>query len=287
MNVTILLTTCDRYDTTLSLCLMSIFNQSYTPSKIILIDDSKEKKFYDYQIFKNILKLFKYKNIEFEYFYGECKGAVHALQIGLNNINDGWVLKMDDDNILSYNVLEIFINNIKDNIGAMSGIIIDDYLYKYYLNNLDRKPNQENGIYNKIENIFSEMNIQMIHDQSEDIKKVEHIYSNYFFRRDVADNYPLELSPSSHREETIFTYNIYKKGYDMIIIPIAKIYHLYYDRKSGNRKWGKDYSKKNELFFIEKLKEWGIIPNKLNIIIDGDKYCVKKNGSDVLYILNI
>ena len=285
-KITVLLTTCDRYETTLPLCLMSIFSQTYSPDRVVLVDDSKEKKFYNIQILKNILILFKEKNIELDYFYGQCKGAVPALQIGIDNIESGWVLKIDDDNILSSNTLEILVKNIKPEIGAMSGIIIDKYLYSFYENNKDKEPIEENGYFSKIENIYSEFNIQMVHNQSDDIKKVEHIYSNYFFNRILADDYPIELSPSSHREETIFTYNIFRKGYDMIIIPQIKIYHLYFDHKSGNRQWSNSDRRKNDLFFINKLKEWNIIPDKLEVIDDGEKMYITKKGIKYLIVLN-
>lgn len=285
-KVTILLATCDRYETTLPLCLMSIFNQSYPPERVVLVDDSKVKKFYEYQTLKNILILFKEKGIDFDYFHGESKGAVPALQIGLDDIEDGWVLKTDDDNILSYDVLELFVKNIKENIGCMSGVIVDKYLHQFYIKNPDKIPIEEDGYYNKIENIYSEFNIQMQQYQDTTIKKVQHIYSNYFFRRDLADDYPLELFPSSHREETIFTYSIFLKGYDLIINPLVRIYHLYYDHSSGNRQWSKENSKNNELFFIEKLKEWNIVPNKLEIKYDNQKMFITKKGTDYLITLN-
>jgi len=277
-KITVLLTTCDRYDTTLPLCLMSIFNQSHPPDRVVLIDDSKQKKFYDYQILKNMLILFREKNIEFDYYHGACKGAVPALQIGLDKIEDGWVFKIDDDNILSCDTLELFNNNIQDNIGAMSGIIIDKYLYSFYERNPDKASKEENGYYNRIENIYSEINIQMMHEQSDEIKKVEHIYSNYFFKRDLADDYPLELSPSARREDTVFTHTIFRKGYDLIIIPQIKIYHLSDGLRSGDSKWLSTDRKKNELFFIEKLKEWGVVPDKIRIFDDGVKRYVTKNG---------
>lgn len=287
IDITILLATCDRYETTLPLCLSSIINQSLLPKKIVLVDDSKFKKFYEYQTLKNILTLCKIKNIEFEYLHGPSKGATHALQIGLEHINDGWVFKTDDDNILEYNVLEIFVNNISDKIGAMSGIIVDKTMHDYFIKSPDKIPTQENGYYNKIENIYAEFNIQMVQNQSDEIKKVEHIYSNYFFKRELADDYSLELSPSSHREETIFTYNIFRKGYDLLIIPQIKIYHLYYDQNSGNRQYGNNYVRKNELFFIEKLKEWGIVPDILDIKDDGEKMYVVKKGTKFLVTLNM
>lgn len=287
IKTTILLTTCDRYDTTLPLCLMSIINQSLIPNRVVLVDDSKNKNFYNYQILKNILSLFKLKNIQFDYYHGNSIGMTNALQIGLNHIDDGWVLKIDDDNILNYNVLELFSNYISDSIGAISGIIVDDYSYGFIKNNPDRYPKEVDGFYNRIENIYFEFNIQMIHDQSDELKKVEHIYSNYFFNRKLVENYPLELSPYGQREDTIITYSIFKQGYDLLIIPKAKIYHIYYNHNSGNRKFGKTYIKKNELFFIEKLKEWNIIPDKLEIKIDEQKLYVNKKNEKIITIINL
>jgi len=284
--VTVLLTTCKRYETTLPLCLMSIINQTYKPSRIVLVDDSKEKRFYQYPYLKNILVLMKMKGITFDYFHGPSKGAVPALQMGLDNISEGWVFKTDDDNILEPDVLEIFVNHIRPNIGVMSGVIIDKTLHDIYVKSPDKAPTEVDGVWNKIENIYSEFNIQMIHNQDFYVKQVEHIYSNYFFNRDIADDYPLELQPSSHREETIFTHNIFRKGYNLIIIPAAVIYHIYYDHTSGNRKYGKEYIRKNELFFIEKLKEWGIVPEKLEIHDDGSKMYVTQKGAKFLVTLN-
>lgn len=277
MKLTVLLATCDRYDTLLPLCLMSIYNQSHPPDRVVLVDDSINKKFYEYTILKNILILFKEKGIEFSYFYGKNKGMVPALQIGLDNISDGWVFKTDDDNILSYNTLELFVNNIGTNIGAMGGVIIDKGFMSYKKNNPNNISKEKDGYYNRIENIYSELNIQMVIDQSDDIKKVEHIYSNYFFNRELVDDYPIELTPSGQREDTIFTYNIFRKGYDLIIIPQIRIQHLNYDN-GGNNKWGSIHSDKNEMFFIEKLKYWGIIPNKLQMYTDSNMLYMIKDG---------
>lgn len=273
-SITILLTTFERYDTTLPICLLSLANQSRKPDRIILVDDNKEKKFYESSELKNIISFFKIKGIQFDYYHGQSKGATHALQIGLDKINDGWVLKIDDDNSLEYDVIELFEKNISDNVGAIGGLIIDkgirqDIEYDLYPKCID-------GYYNKIENIFSEFNIQVIQNQSDEIKKVEHIYSNYFFKRDLVESYPIELSPSCHREDTIVTHTIFRKGYDLLIIPKAKIYHLQTHKDSGDGKWDNTMNQ-NELIFIEKMKEWNIIPQKLKIIEQKGQLFAKKN----------
>lgn len=273
-KITVILATCDRYLSTLPLCLLSIINQTRIPDKVIIIDDNKEKKFYDFEILKQILVLFKLKGIEFDYLHGEGKGLVPALEIGLKQVTEGWVLKTDDDNVLNPDVLEIFENNINDDIGAMSGIIIDKEC-------LQREDYQIEDSYNKIENIYSDFNIQMIGNQTDDIKYVEHLYSNYFFKIDISEPHPSNLYPSSHREETIFTYEIFRKGYKLIVIPQVKIYHLNKNKQDGNRKYA---VYKNEMIFIEKLKEWGITPNKLEIKEDDKMFYHEKNGVKYLVL---
>ena len=274
--ITILLTTFKRYDTTLPICLLSLANQSRKPDRIVLIDDNEQKRFYESTELKNIISFLKIKGIQFDYYHGQSKGATHALQLGLEKISSGWVLKIDDDNSLEFDVIEIFEKNISHGVGAIGGLIFDKTIRQDIEDNL--YPKCIDGYYNKIENIFSEFNIQLIQNQSVETKKVEHIYSNYFFKRDLVDSYPLDLSPSCHREDTIITHTIFRKGYDLLILPKAKIYHLQTHKSSGDGIWDNTMNK-NELIFIEKMKEWNVIPQKVEIIENkGQLYAKKVDG---------
>lgn len=274
-KVTILLTTCDRYDTTLPLCLLSILNQTKKPERIVIVDDSVNNKFYESFQIKQLLTISKYKNVQIDYYLGEKKGCVAALQRGFEKINSGWILKVDDDNILEPNVIEIFYTNIKDEIGAMSGIIIID--------KQAFERSEDNALVSsKIEDIYTHYNVQMVFNQSDDPKEVEHLYSNYFFRKEVVDRFPLELQPSSYREETIVTHSIYRKNYKLIVFPKAKIYHLKTD--NGNKKWGNENDARNERFFLTKLKEWKIIPDRLKITEDSEKIYTTRGQTNFLIL---
>lgn len=250
-DITVTLTTCDRYTTTLPLCLLSIINQTILPKCIILVDDSKEKSFYKHDIIKNILNLIKIKNINFEYYEGQYNGKVYAQKISFDKVKTDWFFSTDDDNILEPNVIELLIKNIKDNIGAISGLILSkkdiQSNRKIQYQSLDR--------YNKMEDLFRYFNIQMCPNQDNKIKKVEHIYSNYLTKKEYIKYHPLEFSPSSHREETVITYEIFRQGYDLIIDPKIKIWHL--DEQIGGNRLHK-LDNKNDILFMEKLKEWNI-----------------------------
>jgi len=264
MDITVIISTRGRYHTTLPLCLMSILNQSYSPIEVILVDDNDVKEFYNIPINKEILKLFKLKNIDFSYFHGESKGQVYAQKIGIDNSKTDWIFRTDDDNILESNVLEILSGNINEKVGALSGIIISNIYNKL------RKIEIHGDIYNKIEDIYSSFNIQMCGNQDNKIKKVEHLYSNYLFKKDIIkSDITLDFSPAGHREDTVFTHEIYRKGYDLVVNPKCIIYHLN-EQKGGNRTHQNEQTNINEKKFIQKMKDWGVIPNKLKIEKDED-----------------
>lgn len=281
-NIVVFLATYQRYDSTLPLCLMSILNQSLKPDRVMLVDDNIEKRFYEHKILRNLIYLFKKKGIEFDIYHGPGKGLTHAFEVGMEKVKKGWVLKIDDDNVLEYDALEIFEKNINEKVGAMSGIILDKKTSKFSDSNIEEKLVSEDGFCNKIEDIYSVLNIQMLPIQSAVTKKVEHLYSNYFFRRDLIDDEMIDsvkkLTPSCYREDTIMTHQIFRKGYELLVIPAVKIHHLNSEENLGDRYWGKEHSDKNEDYFVEKLMEWGVVPEKMKIMEDDEKKYVIKNG---------
>ena len=270
-DVTITISTKGRYETTLPLCLTSIINQTVLPKKIILVDDNEVKKFYDIEIFKYLLLLMKLKNIEFQYFYGESKGQVYAQKIAFNHCNTKWIFKIDDDNILENNVLELLTNQLSDNVGGISGLILNKKDF-----NTNRKIEYESDIYNEIKNIFKYFNIQFCLNQDDSIKKVEHIYSNYLVRKDLIE-FSLEFSPAGHREDTVITHQIFRKGYDLLIVPKSITWHL--ESSGGNRNYDYNLNVNNEKKFLKKLNEWGI---HLDIKEDEKRVYEIKDGEDWL-----
>lgn len=258
MKITVSLTTRNRYLTTLPLSLMSVVNQTLTPHEIILVDDNDIKDFYNVDILKCMIKLMKLKGINFSYYHGQSKGQVHAQQIALDHCKTDWLFKMDDDNILNPDVLEILSKSVKENTGAVSGLIFGCDLDR------NRPPDEDPPLYNRIEHVFSHFNIQMCGGQDKTIKKCEHLYSNYLFRTDIIDGYPLDFSPAGHREDTVFTYGITLKNYELLVNPNAITYHIN-NKVGGNNGHGFDNVVKNEELFLSKMTEWGVVPNKLKI----------------------
>jgi hypothetical protein len=75
----------------------------------------------------------------------------------------------------------------------------------------------------KVENIDAEPNIQW--NQIKKLKEVEHLHCSFLYRAGVHD-YNLGLSRVAHREETLFTYGLYQKGYKILTVPHATTWHM-------------------------------------------------------------
>jgi cellulose synthase/poly-beta-1,6-N-acetylglucosamine synthase-like glycosyltransferase len=265
-DITVTLTTRGRYHSTLPMCLMSICTQSFLPGRIILVDDNERKEFQNIEVFKNIQLLLKYNGIQFDYYHGESRGQVYAQQLALDKVKTDWVFKLDDDNILESNVIEELSKNMDKLVGAVSCLILTPP-------DVNRKLEYESNTYNRMEDIYSSFNIQMYGKQSSNIKWVEHLHGCYLFQRKAMRGYPLAFSPSGHREDTVFTHEIFRNGYILAVNPNAVMWHL--KEENGGNRLHKDNN--NESLFLEKLKEWKIIPEKMVIFKEGELTYTMKN----------
>ena len=201
-----------RYQTTLPLTLNAIINQTKKVDKLVIFDDNDEpqdmRKELVYSYFFQILSI---KGIAWEWVYAGKKGQHYIHQMA-NGMGFDWVWRVDDDAIPEPNVLQNLFNYTHKNVGAVGGAILTPPLQFESF-----KPT------GKIENIDTEPNIQwsFIHK----VKEVEHLHCSFLYRAGVHD-YNTGLSRVAHREETLFTYGLYLKGYKILAVPNAVSWHL-------------------------------------------------------------
>jgi len=201
-----------RYQTTLPLTLNAIINQTKKIDKLIIFDDNDEpqdmRKELAYSYFFQMLDI---KGIQWEWLYAQKKGQHHIHQMA-NTMGFDWVWRVDDDAIPEPNVLQTLFNYTSKKVGAVGGAILTPPLQFESF-----KPT------GKIENINTEPNIQwsFIHK----VKEVEHLHCSFLYRAGVHD-YNTGLSRVAHREETLFTYGLYLKGYKILAVPNAVSWHL-------------------------------------------------------------
>ncbi len=201
-----------RYQTTLPLTLNAIINQTKKVDKLVIFDDNDEpqdmRKELVYSYFFQMLDI---KGIQWEWIYAHKKGQHHIHQMA-NTMGFDWVWRVDDDAIPEPNVLQTLFNYTSKKVGAVGGAILTPPLrFESF------RPT------GKIENIDTEPNIQwsFIHK----VKEVEHLHCSFLYQAGVHD-YNTGLSRVAHREETLFTYGLYLKGYKILAVPNAVSWHL-------------------------------------------------------------
>jgi GT2 family glycosyltransferase len=200
-----------RYFTTLPLTLNAIINQTRLPDKLVIFDDNDEpqdmRKELVYSYFFQMLDI---KGVAWEWVFADKKGQHYSHQKA-NTMGYEWVWRVDDDAIPEPNVLQNLMMHTGPKIGAVGGSVLTPPFIK---------PNGSTGFVRMIDD---EPNIQW--GIIEKPKFVQHLHCTFLYRSGVYD-YNLGLSRVAHREETLFTYGLYQKGYGIVVIPNAITWHL-------------------------------------------------------------
>lgn len=257
MNPTVTAVVCtkDRYYTSLPNCLTSIALQTVTPNTLFIYDDGEHKDLRDDPLYQNIFSLLSLKGIAWEVKFGKRMGQVHSHQSSLTDAKTDWIWRIDDDNVLESNVLEVLLSNVGPNVGAIGGVVLDPKI-----------PLKSHKLAsNKMEDIYLGLNIQWFKEAKK--QDVDHLYSTFLYRRVGAPAYCTQLSRVGHREETIFSHEYKRKGFRLIMDPAAVTWHL--RASSGGIRSESDQGlwHHDEQIFSAKLKEWKIAPSKVKMIV--------------------
>jgi glycosyltransferase involved in cell wall biosynthesis len=256
IDVTVEISTKNRYYTTLPMCLLSIAHQTYKPKKIIMFDDGDQKDLRNDPTYASIFALLSAKNIDFQCIFGKKQGQVHNHQLALSVCDTEWIWRVDDDNAPEPNVLERMISHIDDTVGAVSGLVLvpSDNSYP--------NPNASSNI----EDIYHKPNAQW--HRFEGIKEVDHLHNSFLFRKQAARHgYCMDLSPVGHREETLFTYEMRRAGYRLLVDGSIIIWHLR-AAQGGIRSYETEFFwQHDEKIFQQKLAEFKIAPRQTKLIV--------------------
>jgi GT2 family glycosyltransferase len=258
MKVTASISTRNRYFTTLPLCLTAIANQTKTPDELIIFDDGEHRDLRQEPIYQSIFNHFNKRKIDWHVEFGAGEGQVKNHQRTIEMAKHELIWRLDDDNVPECNVLETLFGELGKQTAAIGGLVLDP--------SNDLHPNKMAS--SKIEDIFFGLNEQWFPHEKPSIKQVDHLYSTFLFRKEAAAHgYEMNLSRVGHREETMFTYEMKRKGWNIQVTPHALTWH-YHNPTGGIRDntkqemWAHD-----EVIFQEKMKFWGVTPNKYYPIV--------------------
>lgn len=268
MKVTAGIPTKGRYDT-LALTLQAIALQTHNDIHVIIIDDSDNpvdlRTLWPYQC---IFELFNAKGITFQLEYGRRLGQHISHQRIQDMATTDWIWRVDDDEVPEPGVLERLVHRAvyMDNIGAVGGLVIPPHPTPV-----------PDGAANLIKDV-NLPNVQWFTHPSEAVLDVEHLHSTFLYRRGVAKYDPF-LSPAAHREETIFTHEILRKGFRLLVDTGSITWH--FRNPSGGIRSHQDarFWEDDERLFQSKLAEWGVSGDQTKyIVLDagrGDHVLVK------------
>lgn len=208
--------TYNRYFTTLPVVLSAVINQTMLPNKIVIYDDNQEPKdLRENELFRSLFQMMERKGIKFEWVFAQRKGQHYSHQMA-NTKGFDWVWRVDDDLIPEANVLKtLYGYATTKNVGAVGGSILTPAWGTAPVP----------GVTGKIDNINTEPNVQW--GMIPRVREVDHLHCSFLYRAGVED-YNLELSRKAHREETLFTYGLRKRGYRILVVPDAVSWHLKY-----------------------------------------------------------
>lgn len=248
----------NRYLTTLPLTLQSVIFQSKIPDKVIIYDDNdKPIDMWQQPQYMYLFKQMEMFGIEYEIVLGNEKGRgqLRGEQYA-NRYGYTYVWRIDDDQIQSNDVLERYWSLLTENVGAVGGCILN--------------PNQSsnpNSFYSgMMKDSLKAKPIQWL--DGNDILEVELLHSTFLYRAGIVD-YCLDLIHPDHeppemefRGENIFSHELYRKGYKLLVDQNAKLYHYPHRYKRNDLTCTNDKKIIEEMeyhhnVFIDKLKEWG------------------------------
>jgi len=211
-NVLCSIATRGRYFTTLPLAIQAVINQTKKPDKLVIFDDNDEPEDMRQQaLYQNLFYVLKCKGIEWEWLFAHKQGQHHIHQMA-NTMGYDWVWRVDDDATPEPNVLEELFKYANNGVGAVAGTVMNPPHLPTYLNST--------GL---IQNIEIEPNIQW--GLIKKTKKVQHLYCSFLYRAGVHD-FNLGLSRVAHREETLFSWGLHQKGYNLLVVPNAITWHM-------------------------------------------------------------
>ena len=212
---------------------------------------------------------------------GKENQYVYNLEVEDDNsyiVGPSIVHNCDDDAMPEYNVLENLIKQIRPDVGAIGGLILDPILYKDapagYFNN------------NRLSEIAIKENTQWFKQPTGNIIEVEHLYSSFIYRKVTDIGYCLELSPAAHREETLFSYEYVRKGWKALVTTDCITWHMRNPEGGIRSHADPKFWEQDEQIFQRKLASWKVnLGDKKLITVDsgiGDTICFLEIMPDLM-----
>jgi len=240
--------------------LLSVLQQTVKPNEVIIYDDSlrpKHKDIWKIESFAYLKSLSELYGVDIRYYKTNDVGQTINHQRSLNDARYQYIWRLDDDEVANADVLEKLYNCIiLGKRAAVGGLVI--------------QPDQT-GVTNVRKQTIAdtESHTQMYLHQVNKPFEVQHLHSTFLFDKTKTDGYPdLILDKIGVREETIFTYEMFRKGYSLWVVPDCITWH-FRSKKGGMRSQNPEGYTFNNNVLNHKKNLWAMInPNTDLLIMD-------------------
>jgi SAM-dependent methyltransferase len=260
-TVTAEVCTKDRYTTTLPLTLSAIINQTHKPDKLKIYDDGEQKDLREMSPFNGLLALASDNKIDWEIVHTPRKGQVTNHQHCLDQATTDFIWRVDDDEIPEPNCLQVLLDTVRDsgphagdwmeNVGAVGGLVHHP---------ASVSPLPAIGVDGSLNDVLRGLNLQWF-QWNGSVRETQHLYSTFLYSVAAAKDaggYPRDLSTVGHREETIFSHQLARAGYKVLVTPYTKTYHLR-EATGGIRSFSDTQLwEQDEQIFQAYLRAWNI-----------------------------
>ncbi|MEQ5791643.1 glycosyltransferase [Muricauda sp. NFXS6] len=190
-------------------CLDSIVNQSYSNWEVLAVNDHSSDESYA------LLSSYSLKDERIKVFQNKSSGIISALQTGYANSNGDFVTRMDSDDIMKPNRLEVMINSLNEN--GKGHVAVGQV--KYFSNR---------GISNGYERYEQWLNRLTSSGHNFDEIYKECVIPSPCWMTHRADFEKCEgFEPQRYPEDYDLTFRFYEHGFQ--IIPCDQVLHLWRD----------------------------------------------------------
>lgn len=288
LTVTAYVSTRDRHETTLPLCIMSLLHQSRLPDKLVIYDDTdySEAKWngtvpnwQEHWLWQNIFGIMQQKlGGNWYWYFGERKGQVKNHEKALRNSDTDLIWRVDDDNYAEPNVCERLMSYFENDEGGEIGAVGQNVWHP-------NRPITPVPAFakNKMTKGLNHQVAEWFYIPDGKDRPAEHLYSTFMYRKAAgieAGGYPLDLSPVGHHEETIFSHKIHRAGYKLLVTPSCKLWHLR-NPNGGIRAYTQEWLwHQDQLTQDRYMEQWNYNDRPTKILISnsgiGDGYALKQ-----------
>jgi glycosyltransferase involved in cell wall biosynthesis len=203
-------------------CLKSIVNQTYTNWELLIVDDGSTDESY------KIVEAFTHKESRIKLFKNNGKGIIEALRLAFSKSKGELITRMDSDDIMTSNKLEVLSTNLitygKQHVAiglvnyfSETGLGEGYSKYETWINNLTKKGTNYSEIYKEC---VIPSPCWMIH--REDLISVN------------------DFKPNRYPEDYDLTFRFYKNGFKCI--PCNTVLHQWRDYSSRASRTDPHYS---------------------------------------------